>query len=277
VVKLGSTRTRYDLERAQDALAKQRAQLDVQKAKLGRLRKDPLPEKLRFAGEELAYAESVVKLSERELVRGRELSGQGLMAQAQLDAVVGKHEANVNRERLAQRKSALLSAGLEESIIKEAEAQVKLIEREVTNMEREVGRLTKELEKCTFKATCAGQVVAVYKREGEAVAAGELILAVASSPRTQIKVYVPEQSIYKVGLGQLARIYSSVYTYRKYGTGTAEVAAVRKWAEDKAGKPVYEVVLSVQEAPFPMLLGSSAQAEIVVARRGILDMLLDRG
>lgn len=277
LAKLSSTRTRNDLERAEDLLEKAKAQLAVQKAKLARLAMDPLPEKLRFADQEMAYAKSSLSLSEKELARARQLVADGLMSRSQLDAVVAKHEGGLNQYRLAKRKYDLVASGLETSIVKEAEAQVKLTDREITNIEREVERLRQDLAKCTIKAPTAGQVVAVYKKDGESLAPGELLLTISSNSRTRLKVLVSEQEIYKVGLGQLTRIYSSVYSYRKYGICRGVVAEVAKWARSRDGKQMYEVMVSVEDAPFPMLLGSSAIARIVVARRGILDMLLDRG
>lgn len=277
LAKLSSTRTRNDFERAQDQLDKAKAQLTVQEAKLARLAMDPLPEKLRFADQEMAYAKSTLSLTEKELARARQLLADGLVSQAQLDAVVAKHGADLNQYHLAKRKFDLVAAGLETSIVKEAEAQVALIKLEITNLDKEVERLRKELDKCTIKSPAAGQVVAVYKKDGESLAPGELLLTVSSSSRTRLKVLVTEEQIYKVGLGQLTHIYSSVYSYRKYGICRGAVAEVAKWARSQGGKPMYEVMVSVEDSPFPMLLGSSAIAKIVVARRGILDMLLDRG
>lgn len=275
LVKLSSSRVRNDMARAQDQLEKAKVQLAVQQAKLERLRKDPLPEKLRFADEEVSYAKSTLDLSEKELARARKLVADGLMSESQLDAVLTKHNTDVNRSRLAKRKHDLVAAGLEASIVKEAEAQLKLTQREIVNMEREVERLRKDVDKCTIKAPVRGEVVAVYKKDGESLSPGELLLTISSSDRMQLKLFVREEDIYKVGRGQAARIYSSVYSYRKYGICEGEVAEVAKWADAQGAKPAYEVVVSVGDAPFSMPLGSSAMAKIVVARRGILDMLLD--
>ena len=275
--KTSSSRVRSELDRAEDNLEKAKAGLAVQKAHLARLMKDPLPEKLRFADQDMAFAKSNLELAKRELERAKMLAKNGLIAQAQLDAAAAKFGAAQNQCRLAERKHKLVEAGLEDSIVDEAQARVKLNERDIVNTKHEVERWEAEVAKCTFQAPVAGQVVAVYKKQGENVAPGELLVTIAQNSHTQLKLLVSEQQIYKVGLGQLARIYSSVYSYRKYGTCAGEVAEVAQVADDKSGKPMYEVVVNVQDAPFPLLLGSSAQARIVVARRGILDMLLDRG
>ena len=277
LIKLGSSRVRNELGRAEDRLAKAKAQLGLHQAQLERLAKNPLPEKLRFADEELVYAKAAHDVSQKELARARKLSTDGLLSQSELDSTLVKYQADLNRYRLAKRKHDLVAAGLEDSIVKEAQAQLKLTRREIVNLEHEIERWKANLAKCTFKAPVAGQIVAVYKKDGESVAPGELLAALATSSRTQLKLLVGEQEIYKVELGQLTRIYSSVYSYRKYGTCTGEVSEVAKWADRTGGKSVYEVVIDVEEAPFPLLLGSSAMARIVVARRGILDMLLDWG
>ncbi len=275
--KTSSSRVRNDLERAKDQLMKAQASLAVQKARLERLKKDPLPENLRCAQDEVEFARRAVELAQREVARMKSLAKDGLVAQAQVDVALAKLDSAQKQYRLAQRRVQLVKAGLKDAIIQEAVAQVALTEREIVNLQHEVKRWEKELQKCVFKAPVAGRVVGVYKKEGEQVLPGELLATIAQSNRTQLKLMVREQDIYKVGLGQLARIYSSVYSYRKYGTCEGEVAEVSPSAEPGKNKAVYEVTVSVTDAPFPLLLGSTAQARIVVARRGILDLLLDRG
>ena len=115
--KTSSTRVRNELDRAKDRLEKAKASLTVQLAQLTRLVKNPLPEKLRFADEDLSYAKSAMDLSLRELARTQKLAKDGLMAQAQVDVVLARHEANVNRYRLAVRKHQLVQAGLEEATV----------------------------------------------------------------------------------------------------------------------------------------------------------------
>ncbi len=275
--KTSSTTARNELARTQDKLEKAKASLAVQKAQLERLKKDPLPEKLRFADQEMQYAHRALEFAQREVERMQELSKDGLTSQAQMDTALARCEAAKNQYSMAKRRFDLVQAGLQDSIVKEAEAKVALMEREIVNLDNEVARWQKEVEKCTFKAPVAGQVVAVYKKEGESVMPGELLVTISQTNRTQLKLMVNEADVYKVGLGQLAHIYSSVYSYRKYGTCEGEVAEVAQYADGANGKPKYEVTVSVTDAPFPLLLGSSAQARIVVSRRGILDMLLDRG
>ena len=277
LIQFDSNAEQNELAQAEDRLKRAQSQLEVQQVKLEYLTKNPLPEKLLFAAEELAYAKATLDLSKSELDRNCKLLTKGLISQSQWGEEQAKHQAVVNRFQLAERKQQLVSSGLKQIILKEATTQIKLAQCEVTNLQHEVKRWREKLDNCTPRASAAGQVVAIYKRDGESVKPGELLLAVTPDNRTQLRLFVDEKEIYKIGVGQKAWIRSSVYSYRKYGTCRGTVSDVAVWAaNEETNKREYIVLVSVEDAPFPLLLGSTAQAYIVVAYRGLLDMLLDR-
>ena len=76
--------------------------------------------------------------------------------------------------------------------------------------------------------------------------------------------------------GQPARVISSVFSYVKYGYAEGLVTEVATSARQQEGVPRYRVKIHVTHTPQPLRLGSTATAYIIIARRSIISLLLDR-
>ena len=274
--RLSDTAIREKLARQEEAVQRTQAELAIALRELEKLQKAPLPEQLRFTKQELAQARVKLETARRELERVQTLSKQGIASQRVVDnARQGFELARAEREK-AQGKRRIVEQGLGESILAKARADRKLSLEQAKNSRAELERLAKKKERHTLRAPAAGQVVLITKDPGEAVRPGELLFAIAASEEIELHVYVDEQSILKVTPGQPARIISSVFSHLKYGYVEGLVDEVATSAESQDGVPRYRVKINVTHTPLPRRLGSSVSAYIIIARRSILALLLDR-
>jgi len=277
LIRLDDKRLSDELGRQRDVLARTEARLVVAEKKLAMTRKNALPEKLLATREEVRKAAMRVSGANKDMARAEKLHRSGLLSLDDFESARGKYLAAEEDLKVAKRKNEIVEAGLEDAIIDAAEAELGLIRQEIDASRRECVRLERSLDRLRIRSPVSGQVVSIAKGEGESVAPGLLLVVMATGTRTAIKALVSEADVLKVGRGQPAHIYSSVYSYRKYGIGEGTVEDVAMCAVERAGQRFYEVTVSVKESPFPLMLGSTATTKIIVSRKGILDIVLDRG
>ena len=277
LIHLDDKQPRDELARRREALAEAEARLTVAEKKVAMTRKNALPEKLLATKEELRKCSMHVSGARKDMERAEKLYRAGLISQDEYESARGRYLSAEEDLKIAQRKNEIVQGGLEKTIIAAAEAELDLIRREIEATRADCERLQQSVNRLTIRAPINGEVVNVTKKEGESVAPGELLVTMVKDNGTTIKALVSESDVLKVDRGQTAHIYSSVYSYRKYGIGEGVVEGVAKYATEKNGKRFYEVTVAVKESPFPLRLGSSAVTKIVVARRGIIDIVLDRG
>lgn len=80
-----------------------------------------------------------------------------------------------------------------------------------------------------------------------------------------------------VEAGQDVRLYSTMYNQRLYGHAHAVIERLEPHAEPtKTGNHVFRVHARVVEAPFPLRLGSTVRAEIVVGNKLIYRVILEQ-
>jgi len=283
VVKEGQVLAKYDdkeirdeLEATREKIVEAEARLAMMDKKLARLRRDPLPEKLRFSDMEAEIALSQLNAAKKELDRLTPLYKQGIVSQAEYDSAQSRYEVALRQYEIAKGKQKIIKSGLREAIIAEQEAERELVARQLMNLKRQCKRVEERLERTLVKAPVRGTIIQAEKDPGEAVTPGELLFVIAKDSSAEIHLYVPEEKIFKVAVGQEVWVYPAAFDYRKYGKATARVAEVSRFGREHDGKQYFWVRAVVEDSPYQLPFGSSVTAYIVVAERHILDLLLDR-
>jgi len=284
VVKPGQVLARYDdkavrdqLESTREKIAEKEANLALVDRKLAQLKRNPLPDKLRFSNRELEISLSRMNAAKRELDRLANLQKQGIVSQAEYDTALSRYEVAKQEYEIAKGKQQIIDSGLEEAIVSVQEAERKLVEQQLAALRKECGRIEERLQRMVVRAPVGGTVIRADKDSGEAVTPGELLFVIARDSAAEIWLYVPEDRVFRVAVGQEVWVYPSLYDYRKYGKATARVAEISQVAKERDGTRSFWVRAVIEDSPYQLLFGSSVTAYIVVAERHILDILLDRG
>ncbi|MBM4085050.1 MAG: HlyD family efflux transporter periplasmic adaptor subunit [Planctomycetes bacterium] len=286
VAKVGNIVVRLDDKALYDQLVRQKENLEKAEAKLLSARKkhevllkNPLPEKFLVTPEELQKAEVNVARTKKELEVADGLAKQGLLATAEVDRANSNYQAALADLKMAQSRHEIVKAGLGNSTIEASEAEIAVLEKDVASIQRECERLQLDVNRATVRSPVNGQIVDFGVCEGEAVKPGDVLFVMTTGPETRLRLRVDEESIIKVGKEQFVWIYSSAFSYRKYGIGEGIVYEIAQCPPERTSsgavtKPYYEVKVKVTESPLPLPLGSSAQGKIVVAHKTILELLL---
>lgn len=117
----------------------------------------------------------------------------------------------------------------------------------------------------------------------QAVGPGDLIATVVPiDPETRrpldlvALLEVDEKYWGEVAPGQTVRLASTMYNSRLHGHAEARIERLEPWGEEgDNGRRRFRAVAPVTQAPYPLWLGSSFQAEIVVGRKLVYRLVLE--
>lgn len=148
-----------------------------------------------------------------------------------------------------------------------AELVVKLLTAEISAFQRRI-------ESLTIVAPSAGTVVLILVEIGEAVYMGQELVLLAPSEESALRMWINEEDISKAMIGQDVRIRSRVFCHRQYGVASGNIVEIKPHHELRDGGTYVEVVTRITESPFPVRIGSRANAEIIIKRVSILESLV---
>lgn len=130
----------------------------------------------------------------------------------------------------------------------------------------------KRIEQCNIVSPAEGTVVSLEKKEGDLVKFGEPILIISGSAEKIISLAIKEAYIAQIKTGQKVWVYSRAYPYQKYGLGEAKISYISEYAREKDGQRYFEGCAEMIKCGFPLQLGSTVEAKIVIGRMKIWEM-----
>jgi hypothetical protein len=127
------------------------------------------------------------------------------------------------------------------------------------------------------------QAVQVCVSPLQAVRPGDVIAVIVPvDPATHqpldlvARLEVDEKHAGSLAPGQTVRLASTTHNHRLHGRAEARIERVEPWGEPRPdGTRRYTIIAPFTEAPFPVRLGSSVQAEIVVGRKLAYRIILE--
>ncbi len=136
---------------------------------------------------------------------------------------------------------SVLARELAESDLAQARAQVQALEAVLANM--------------TVKASVDGVITVRHREPGETVAAGVPVLTLMNPDDRWVRIYIPEQRIGAVHLGQKAAIVSDTWPDKRYGGTVVFIASQAEFTpknvqtSEERVKLVYAVKVRVADDP----------------------------
>lgn len=199
------------LDRAEleaDALAAE-ARVAAAEARLRELRTGSRAEEIRSAEAALESAREREAEARKEAERARRLHEGGAVSEQALDrATTALAVARAQRVQAEQALELARTGPRTETI----EAQ----EAVVAQARAALSRIGATLTNATIVAPMAGVVTTRHREPGESVPAGAPVLTVQDLDDRWVRIYVPEDRIGRVSLGQAAEIRSDTWPDRRY-------------------------------------------------------------
>jgi HlyD family secretion protein len=252
VVVEGELIAELDAAELEARMAAAEAQLAVARAGLAELEAGARPEEVRQARAAEAVAREAVEDAARLLERVQVLEASGAVSRESLDKARTAHE--VARAQLAQAReqTALVEGGPRSERVTAQRAAVRQAEAAVLQVEA-------ALSHARILAPFGGVVTVRHRERGEAVGPGAPVVTVLDPSERWVRIYVREDAIGRVSLGQRAEIRSDSDRARVFGgrvthiAGEAEFTPRNVQTAEERVKLVYAVRVSITDDPANVL------------------------
>ena len=190
-------------------LAAATAQTQAQAARLAELQAG-------FRSEEIAQARAVANVAEhrladaeRDLTRARNLFAGGALSQESLDRAVSLRGAMLGeRDRVTEQLRLLESGPRQEQIVAQRAALAQAVAG--------VAQVQAALRSAEIEAPFSGVVSRRHREPGEVIGAGLPVLSLLDPGDRWVRVYLREDLVGQIGVGQTARIAIDGYPGREY-------------------------------------------------------------
>lgn len=216
-VSAGQELARLDAAELLAAVAVAEAQADVARAVLEEMREGGREEEVAQARATVAAAAVRVEDTARDLSRARTLFEEGARPRAMVDKAATAHavaEAELVRAREALR--ALETGARAEQLAAQA--------ARVAAAEAAIRRAEAGLANAVVRAPFAGLVTIRHGEPGETVQPGQPVVTVMDPGDRWVRIYIPEDRIGAVSVGQAAAIRSDTYPERSFEGRVVHIA-----------------------------------------------------
>lgn len=240
-----------------------RAYLEETKARLAELKAGARPQELEQARAEVRSAEVELERARKDFERADVLFSNGAISAQQMDTARKTFDVLDSRHKKALETLSLLKEGAHKEVITAAESRVKQAEASLAGSEE-------VLKDAAISAPVSGVILRKNAETGETVFAGMPVYTLADLTAPWIKVYVKEDRLGQVKLGQKAEVKTDSYPDKKYeGTVTyisseAEFTPKNVQTQEERVKLVFGMKVSVKNENDEFKPGMPADVRIIL-------------
>ena len=230
-----------ELEARQAAAA---AQVQAARALLSELERGARPEELRQSQSGVAAAQRRMEESQATLQRTQRLYEGGAVSREQLDQAQTGYTVARAQYQQAREQLKLVDTGPRVERIEAQRAAVR-------QAEANVAQVAATIDNAVIRAPFAGVVTVRHREPGESVSPGAPVLTVMNVNDRWVRIYVREDQVGRVALGQRATIRSDSHPGKEFGGAVTFIASEAEFtprnvqtAEERV-KLVYAVKVAI--------------------------------
>jgi HlyD family secretion protein len=262
VVGAGQELARLESAELEARRSAAQAQLDGARAQLAELQRGARPEELRQARAAEAAARERMQDALRVLERTRALEEGGAVSREALEQARTAYEVARAQHQQASEQLGMVRTGARTERIDAQQAAVRGAEAALAQMEA-------ALSNAIIRAPFAGVVTVRHRQPGEAVAAGAPVVTLMDPEDRWVRVYVRQDEIARVSLGQRAQVMTGGVASETIGGRVTFIASQAEFtprnvqtAEQRV-KLVYAVRVAITDDPGRVLKpGMPADVEL---------------
>lgn len=244
-------------------VSQNRALLSEAMIRLDELKTGSRPQELQQADAGLKQAEAELSKAKKDFERAESLFKQEAITAQQMDTAKKIYDIAISQHRKATEALSLVKEGPRKEAIKAAEQRVRQAEA--------VLRISEErLKDTVIYAPVSGVILRKNVEAGEMVSAGMPVYTIGDLENPWIKVYVKEDKLGLVRLGQKAEIMTDSYkgkTYEgvvTYISSEAEFTPKNVQTQEERVKLVFGVKVSVKNINNELKPGMPADVKIIL-------------
>ena len=274
VAQLDDKGLKSEVVTAKDEFNHVSANLDLAKAKLDQLKEQPFPEDVRMAEVRLRATQINLEAERHKLARADSLWVRNFITLSDMETARTSYELARSDYDIAVENLKSTQHGPSSAQIRGAQAEVKAAEAFLVKAQHNLEVAQEILASGTLRSSEYGVVVRVDLLPGMLADQGDVVMVIASGDESFLKAWVKEINIWKVKQGQPVEILSNVFSDREAFLSTGEVVQVYPYGVSGGGERAFEIMIKIKDAVIPPPLGSTADARVIVGRRGILKVWL---
>lgn len=275
---------RKSMERIQGEIAQARAELDLARANARKVEAAPVPPEFLFSALEVERQQEIQEIQQDYLKRLKELQKTGAASGTEvlnLRLQIIASEAMLKRSRQA---NDLFTGTYGQAALEEAFGKEKIVEARIKSLEGSLSQAREDLGRLDISAPESGTILSTARRfPGEKVLAGTPLFKLTSNAGTELRLYATEDRVNRIRPGQLVRFRANNNPDRLAPLATGRVAEVALDRDldpamgERASNPSsYRIKVAIENAPYPMAVGATVLAEIVIDRRPFWRLLFLR-
>lgn len=244
-------------------LTQNRAYLSETLARLEELRAGSRPQEIEQARASVRYAEAELNKARKDYDRAEILYINGAISAQQMDSAQKTYDAAVSQNQGALEAFSLVKEGPRKEVIKAAADRVGQAKAAVKTAEE-------RLNDSVVYAPVSGVILRKNIEPGETVAAGTPVYTIGDLENPWIKVYVKEDNLGHVKIGQKAEVTTDSYKGKRYeGTVTyisseAEFTPKNVQTQEERVKLVFGIKISVKNPDDELKPGMPADVRILL-------------
>lgn len=242
---------------------RERAVLEEASSRLKELQAGSRPQEIEQAKANLAAQEAELVKARKDHERAEILYRNGAISTAQYDGLATAHDNRRAQVRYAVERLGLVKEGPRKEDIEAGKARVSQARAALATSEERLGDTV-------IYAPLPGVILKKHVEPGETVVQGMPVVTVGDLERPWVKVYVKEEKLGLVKLGQKATITTDTYKDRSYeGTITyisseAEFTPKNVQTQEERVKLVFAIKVSVKNEKDELKPGMPADVRIEV-------------
>ena len=252
------------------------AELEVKKAELAALERNPLPKEFWYAETNLNECKEKAVMSSDRLERYMRLFKINAISQKDFESTkIENIEALAALSRALENQSKVKS-GLGEKYIEKAQRDIDLVQAKLDGRKAARDLAAKHIAECKIIAPASGRIVNMPCKYTMYVEKGKVAVKMATGVMLKGLAYVDEGVVRKVRQGQDVRISSGVFNRFEFGNFYGKVDRIRDVPEEmkNSNSMKYPVEIIVDPEGRTLKLGSSAQFAIVTGHEPVIYSML---
>ncbi len=262
-IKQGEELAVIDRAELESQAEQNRAYLSETLTRLGELKTGARPQEIAQARANVDSAKAEFSKAEKDYERFRALYQKGTIAAQQLDNAQKIYESAFARHKNAVETLSLVREGPRSEVIKAAGERVRQAKAALSISEE-------RLKDAVIYAPVSGVILQKVRELGETVAPGTAVYTIGDLENPWIKVYVKEDKLGLVTLGQKAEVTTDSYPGKKYEgkvsyiSSEAEFTPKNVQTKEERVKLVFGVKVSVKNTNDELKPGLPADVKILL-------------
>jgi len=261
-VKKGDVLAKIDSKELASLVLQQRAQLNEAKVKLDELKAGSRAQEIEQAIAGLKAANAELIKAKKDFERAEILYENGAIPSSKFDEAKSIYDARSALYKKAEETLSLVSEGPRKEVIEAATLRVDQAKAQLAVSEE-------RLKEATIYAPIDGVILKKYVEIGETIQAGQPVVTLGDIERPWVKVYVKEDKIGLIKLGQKALINIDTFKNKTYEglvtyiSSAAEFTPKTVQTHEERVKLVFGVKVSVKNQNGELKPGMPADVRIL--------------